>query len=386
MFLRPPMEPSGMRDAIKHPEVDTEWIRSAPIGIQADAERRPGPFGRCLESTAQLQSGDAQGRGGLKSDLECLDAQQTDEHELASFLWRCGNWYMAVRMLKEVRADTLTDDIEWDDYMTTMQELLTPEPDGDATDTNVLAEAILNLAGTVVGGFKNLEAGQAELKADVAELKTDVGELKTGQAELKTGQAELKADVVELKTGQAELKADVVELKTDVAELKTGQNKLNARQARFEKRMDRLEDGIGVIKGDIAIRATRTHIYPIAQQIDGGWIPDKTLSGIERHQILRGLSTPLDGGTMRSFVSADMLVQCQCADGSEGYLAVEASYRLARKDATRAMRNAAILENVSGLPAKAVVSGVKADRHVRALVDSGEVVWYRLSEGELQPD
>ena len=56
------------------------------------------------------------------------------------------------------------------------------------------------------------------------------------------------------------------------------------------------------------------------------------------------------------------------------------SFTANRRDADRARRNAALMTQVTGIPARAVVGGVRLHESIRELVDSGEIHWFEVDD------
>ena len=82
---------------------------------------------------------------------------------------------------------------------------------------------------------------------------------------------------------------------------------------------------------------------------------------------------------LKSFRGADLVIEA--TDGSETwYISVEASFTVDRRDTDRAIRNAALLTEFTGYPAKPAVAGVRKDREIEGQIESGEVFWYEIEE------
>ena len=73
-------------------------------------------------------------------------------------------------------------------------------------------------------------------------------------------------------------------------------------------------------------------------------------------------------------------------EGEIQYVAVEISFTVNGRDTSRATRNAEFLTRFTGKRSHAVVSGIELDDRVRVMTDSGEVFWYQLDPGLLEPD
>ena len=76
---------------------------------------------------------------------------------------------------------------------------------------------------------------------------------------------------------------------------------------------------------------------------------------------------------LKSFRSADLIIEASDGGGQICYIPVEASYTLDLRDTDRAIRNAAILTQLTGKPAKPAVFGVRYDRVINPQVQSGQV-------------
>ena len=79
-----------------------------------------------------------------------------------------------------------------------------------------------------------------------------------------------------------------------------------------------------------------------------------------------------------SFRHADIVIRAAEPDGTECYVAVEASYTANGRDTKRAQRNARFLTRFTGRRADPVVAGLRIDDRIRAAVESGEIAWHEL--------
>ena len=146
-----------------------------------------------------------------------------------------------------------------------------------------------------------------------------------------------------------------------------------------------LED-VGTLKDDAVVRVTRTRCFFLAEDLLG-LDAVKILSGIDLRDLLKPLIPPLAREVRDSFCNAALVMECvHPSDGSRAYVAVEASFTADARDSDRALRNADLITQCTGVKAHAVVSSVQNDYAVQALVDSGDILWYRLSRNDLWPD
>ena len=87
----------------------------------------------------------------------------------------------------------------------------------------------------------------------------------------------------------------------------------------------------------------------------------------------------------RSYYKADLVIEATRRDGSGCYIAVRASYTCNSRDTDRAITNADLLAEFTGLDAWPAIAGVRVDRNIQPLIDSDEVFWYRLEEINTEP-
>ena len=135
-------------------------------------------------------------------------------------------------------------------------------------------------------------------------------------------------------------------------------------------------------KDDATVRVTRTRCFELAEDLlDLEAV--KILKRPDLRTLLKPLLPTLEPGTPESFCEADLVMACVRSDGARAYVAVEASFTADVGDTNRALRNARLLTESTGIAAHAVVSSVRNDHAVQALVDSGDILWYRLSRKSL---
>ena len=83
---------------------------------------------------------------------------------------------------------------------------------------------------------------------------------------------------------------------------------------------------------------------------------------------------------LRGFVRAGLVIEATDENGP-CYIAVEASSTATQRDASRAMRNAALLTRFTGQPGHPVVSSV---RNAQAEIAAGNVWWHELEERDME--
>ena len=82
----------------------------------------------------------------------------------------------------------------------------------------------------------------------------------------------------------------------------------------------------------------------------------------------------------RRFIEADLIIEARDSESLPCYIAVEISYTASGRDADRAMRNARILTDLTGVAAHPVIVGIRFNDSIRSEVESGSVIWHPLPE------
>ena len=139
---------------------------------------------------------------------------------------------------------------------------------------------------------------------------------------------------------------------------------LLSQQAEFNRqvliRFDRMEVDIGNLKGFYAEYKVGQQARFLVRELDEDLryvrtVPPEEMEQMGEQAIAEGY---LDRADRRSFMEADLVIEA--SDGAGPcYLAVEVSYTGDRRDADRARRNASILSELKGCPARPVVASVR---------------------------
>ena len=160
------------------------------------------------------------------------------------------------------------------------------------------------------------------------------------------------------------------------------------RQFRTEQRQvnQRLETAIGELRGNVARRLVNDRFDDIVGLF--GFYLNSILTRAELSKLLpaKPWESDLSYGERRSFLSADLVVEAIDPDDRIHYIAVEASYTADERDTNRVLRNAALLEQLTGQPAYAVVASVRNVREIQGLIDDGQVRWYPIDPDDFTPD
>lgn len=83
----------------------------------------------------------------------------------------------------------------------------------------------------------------------------------------------------------------------------------------------------------------------------------------------------LDQATRRSFIRADLAFLAQDQEDAPRYSAVEISWTVGQWDIDRARRNAALIQQATGIPTLAVAAGHRYEERL----DWNEVTWVQLT-------
>ena len=198
----------------------------------------------------------------------------------------------------------------------------------------------------------------------LVELRETAAEHTRQLVELRETAAEHTRQLVELRETTAEHTRQLVELR-EIAVEHTRQ--LTAHTAR----MNRMESDMSELKGmqaDYRPERTCSIIADELQLAD----PDPLLNA----ELIRFANRlDLDQATRRSFIRADLVFLAQDQDNAPRYSAVEISWTVGQWDIDRARRNAALIQQATGIPTLAVAAGHRYEEHL----DWTEVTWVQLT-------
>ena len=153
----------------------------------------------------------------------------------------------------------------------------------------------------------------------------------------------------------------------------------------LETRMQSVQDDVGILKGVHARNAALGEAPFIADGLGLRWVKD--LTPADRWALTDLAPADIPTNELRSFRRADLIMEATDLDNGETcYVAVEISFTVNGCDTTRAQRNAAFLAQFTGRRTYAAVAGLRRDRRVQDLIESGEVFWYRLDPEILEAE
>ena len=160
------------------------------------------------------------------------------------------------------------------------------------------------------------------------------------------------------------------------------QERFNEEQQRFNQnalaRLGRMEGDISTLKGNYAVALAIERAELIAVECGLQYVRNMTRVELTKIAMDATGGQSLAGEWM-SFREADLVIMAS-ENAETKYLAVEVSYTAGPEDTRRALRNARILEDQTGHPARAVIASTRNTYEVQAEVDSGQVYWHFLPE------
>lgn len=199
----------------------------------------------------------------------------------------------------------------------------------------------------------------------------------------------MDAFIEEQKQFNAEITAAVTELSAVVTELKRQTAELKELHYSLDKRLNTLSNDVAQAKGGHA-RWSTIHEAPsivlglnLERSLGLKYVRDVAMAELAAmaHDAAGG---DISTNELRSFSRADLVIEIEDASGDTRYLAVEASFTATQRDASRAMRNAALLTRFTGKVAHAAVSSVRKDRDAEAEIAAGNVWWHELEERDME--
>ena len=144
-----------------------------------------------------------------------------------------------------------------------------------------------------------------------------------------------------------------------------------------------LKNDIGQVKGGHARTEVIARAEIVAMELGFEYLRQVTPSELYRWST--AAPAGIEPSDLRRFQRADLVIEA--LDEAElVYLAVEISYTVDNYDVNRALRNAALLQQITSHRAQSVVAGAVMRPSVREQVNQGKVKWFPTKSGILEPD
>lgn len=229
--------------------------------------------------------------------------------------------------------------------------------------------------------FDQLTARVEQIAEQLAQLTTRVDRIAEQLAQLTTRVDQLTEWVGRIEEQLSQLTARADQIEQQLSKLVELVQKVREDAIEFEKgtrsRFDRNDEDMAWMKDFLMVMASKQQAMDIAEDL--GLVYGKRLTKPEIRDLVHNQDTTgIAPGDLRSFRRADMIIEATDADGQLNYIAVEVSFTADRRDTDRPIRNAGYLTRFTGQPAHAVVASVRTDNRIHAIIESGQIYWYRL--------
>ena len=242
---------------------------------------------------------------------------------------------------------------------------LTENPEWKAAvRAQILGEELLQLPARFDAFVEQMTAFVANTDAFVAEMNVFVAE-----------QRQINADMAQF----------VAEMTAFVAEQKEINAHLTARMDSLDRNVGRLSDDSGWLKGVVTKQAVIQDAPVIAFQMGLEYV--RTVPAVElfRMAVNAAQGEPLSN-ELRSFRRADLVIEA--TDGA--VLAIHSGRSIVHVggayDVIRALRNAEMLTEYTGWPARVAIASVRNHDSISRQISSGAVFWHEIEEHELRSD
>lgn len=190
----------------------------------------------------------------------------------------------------------------------------------------------------------------------------------------------LTRELLELPETVARLTARVEQVEEQLARLTDQVAQLTER---MDSRFNRLADDLTWLKDVGAVTIADKRGMSISEDL--GLEYEKQLTQREVRDLVRNHDTAdIAPGDLRSFRTADMIIEATDAAGQLHYIAVEVSFTADQRDIDRPILNAGYLTRFTGKPSHAVVASVRTDRRIDDIINSGQIHWHQLRDRSAQ--
>jgi hypothetical protein len=209
-------------------------------------------------------------------------------------------------------------------------------------------------------------------------------------AEQKEINARMSARLDSLDGNVGSLTSNVGSLTNNVGSLTSSVDSLTTSVASLNNNVARLTDDSGWLRGFVTREAAIRDAGVIALEMGLDYVRTVTKEELYRFALKAAQGEALSN-ELRSFRHADLVIEA--TDGVVNlYIAVEASFIGGAYDVARALRNAAMLTEYTGLPAKAAIASVRNHHEIERQLTSerqptsGAVYWHEIEERALRSD
>ena len=276
---------------------------------------------------------------------------------------------------------------------------LTENPEWKAAvRQQIVGDELMNLPPQVRSLSEQLSMFIGEMRYFTAEMRQFTAEQKQFNDEQRATNARLELrvdavaqDVSELKDDVSELKGKVDSLEHSVADLQHTVGGLQHSVGGLEHTVggltdavDRLRDDVGEVKGYYARNWTGKYAETIVLNMGLAYTGILPPAELARMTLTAAAGRRLTGN-QRSFQNADLIIEALDGD-TPCYVAVEVSFTADARDTNRALRNASMLTEYTGRPARAAIASVRNDHSITWQIESGAVHWYQIDEDDIEPD
>ena len=90
----------------------------------------------------------------------------------------------------------------------------------------------------------------------------------------------------------------------------------------------------------------------------------------------RDAGADLHDDAIKSFLNSDIIAETTDGEGKMAYLAVETSFTGDLHDADRARNHAALVQELTGRPCRAVIASSHKNTGLTKLIERGEIAWH----------
>lgn len=218
----------------------------------------------------------------------------------------------------------------------------------------------------------------------IAEMRQFAAEQRQFNAEQRDTNTRLEHRADAIAHDVSELRDDVSKLNTRVDGLTDSVGILTDSVGSLTIAVDRLRDDVGKVKGYYAKHWTEKYAGTIVLNMGLEYVGILPPTELARMTLKVAAGRRLTGN-QRSFQNADLIIEA--LDGETPcYVAVEVSFTADARDTNRALRNASMLTEYTGRPARAVIASVRNDHSITWQIESGAVHWHQIDEDDIEPD